>query len=74
MKDGDELFRTELREGETEMLGVDESERCVSDIGSDGEEDEIEGGEERVGVKRAKPTRRIPLVKREGDLVGLQDL
>ena len=81
MKDGDKPFRTELREGETEVLGVgvDESGRCVSDIDDDDEEeeeeeDEIEGGQERVGMKRAEPTRRILLVKGKGDLVDLQDL
>ena len=63
MTDDDQLFRTELREGETGVLEVDESGGYVGDGG----DDEIEGGGGWMNAKRVEPARQILLVKRKGD-------
>ena len=73
MKDNDQLFKKRMKQSfaRGEALGVDESGGYVSDIGDDEEDDdEIEGGGERVGVKKAESKRQILLVKRKGNLAG----
>ena len=50
VKDHDQIFRTELREGEMEVLGVDESGGYAGDIGGGGDS-------ERVSMKEVEPTR-----------------
>ena len=57
--------------GGVEVLGINEPDRYVSNVGEDDEDDgEIEGGGERVDAKKAEPTRQILLVKRKANLVG----
>ena len=72
MKDNDQLFKKRMKQSfaRGEVLGVDESGGYVSDIGDDEDDDEVEGGGERVDVRKAEPKRQILLVKRKGNLAG----
>ena len=75
MKNNSQLFKKRVKQsfarGEMEVLEVDESGGCVSDIGDDeGDNVGIKGGGEWVGMRRTEFTRKILLVKKKGNLTG----